>query len=177
MQLAFVFYILISIIVISGTVYFGSRPINPREYGYGSSSQSGSGNILMAVLFLLISIFFGMRWFTPSGSSNIGTSFSTTWPPPNSIGVCPDYTILKVDNTTTPPTYTCDDTMGIATVASTTGTNASIPLNVIAVGISVSRPVASLCSDCYAKGLTWEGICIPNSNAPVNSTVLPPSPG
>jgi hypothetical protein len=167
MEVTFVFYILISVIVISGSVYFGSGP------------GSRSGSFVMAICFLLVSILFGMRWFTTSGASNIGTNVSTTWPPPNSINVCPDYTTMTSSTPAagTSPIYTCTDTSRVATVASLGGP-AQIVLNRVVPGSPTvyMRPTADLCNECYTKGLTWEGVCTANSKAPVNATVVPPSP-
>ena len=160
MDLSFVFYVIISVIVISGSMFFNSRP--------GAMSKA----IVMSVLFLLVSVFFGLRWFTTSGTSNIGTNHLTTWPPPNSINMCPDYTTLSSsggDN----PVWTCTDTKGV----SKKGPNQTVALN---ANPSSTNPgyygVTDLCADSYAKGLTWEGICIPNSNNPINVNRIPPRP-
>ena len=159
MELSFIFYVLISIIVISGSLYFNSRP------------GAMSGAIVMALLFLLISIFFGMRWFTISGGSNLGTNISTTWPPPNSINMCPDYLTLTTGSGTN-PVYTCIDTKGISRI----GPNQSVILNEPS-GTNVNyRATSALCSDCYTKGITWEGVCIPNSDAPLRADIVPPRP-
>ena len=180
MELAFVFYILISVIVISGSVYFGSGSRSRDPYSRSSyDSGSRSGSFVMAICFLLVSVFFGMRWFTTSGASNIGTNVSTTWPPPNSINVCPDYmTMTSTAGTSgTSPVYTCTDTSGVATVASASGP-ATLTLNTVVSGSPAlfMRPVADLCKDCYTKGLTWEGVCTANSSAPVRADIVPPSP-
>lgn len=160
MDLLFLFYILISVIVISGSMYFNYRP------------GAMSGAIVMTLLFILISVFFGMRWFTPSGTSNIGTNISKTWPPPNSINMCPDYTVLTASSDTY-PIYTCTDNIGISKV----GPNKSLVLNANPSATNMGyRTVIDLCADCYAKGFTWEGICIPNSEAPISLTVSPPRP-
>lgn len=180
MESAFVFYILISVIVISGSVYFGSGSQSIDMYGRRSyNSGSRSGSFVMAICFLLVSIFFGMRWFTVSGASTIGTNVSTTWPPPNSINVCPDYMTMTSSTPAagTSPIYTCTDTSRVATVASLGGP-ATLTLNRVVSGSPTlyMRPVADLCGDCYTMGLTWEGVCTANSRAPVNATVVPPSP-
>ena len=169
MELSFIFYILISVIVISGSMYFNTTA--------GSMSKA----IVMSLLFLLVSIYFGMRWFNTSGKSNIGTNISTTWPPPNSINMCPDFTVLVNKGKSggnTYAQYSCHDKMGV----SKTTLNAEIILNnpsganlnyrsLVDIG-----SVDGMCKECFTKGLTWEGVCIPNSPNPVNATVLPPSP-
>jgi hypothetical protein len=169
MELSFIFYILISVIVISGSMYFNVNA--------GSMSKA----VVMSLLFLLVSIYFGMRWFNTSGKSNIGTNVSTTWPPPNSINMCPDFTVLVNKGKSSGNTYaqySCHDKMGV----SKSTLNAEIILNnpsganlnyrsLIDIG-----SVDGMCKECFTKGLTWEGVCIPNSPNPVNATVLPPSP-
>ena len=163
MNILFVFYVLISVIAISGSMYLNSRP------------GAMSGAIVMSILFLLVSVYFGTRWFTPSGNSNIGTNISTTWPPPNSINICPDYTVLSqsaIEGNNKFAKYTCIDTNGV----STNGPGKSIVLNNPSGSNSNFRSAEELCSDCKDMGLTWEGICITGSSAPLNSTVVPPRP-
>jgi hypothetical protein len=148
---------------------------------FNSGGGSMSKAVVMSLLFLLVSIYFGMRWFNTSGKSNIGTNISTTWPPPNSINMCPDYTVLvnkgKLD-TNTYTQYACQDKVGV----SKRGPNSEIILNeprgenanyrsLVDIGAN-----PGLCSECLTKGLTWEGICIPNSANPINVTVIPPRP-
>jgi hypothetical protein len=160
MDITFVFYVIISIIVISGSMYYNSTP--------GSMSKA----VIMAILFLLVSIYFGTRWFTTSGASNIGTNHVTTWPPPNSINMCPDYTTLSSSGGQY-PVWTCTDTIGISTV----GPGQKVALN---ANPSSTNPgyygISDLCKDCYEKGLTWEGVCVPNSSNPINVTANPPRP-
>jgi hypothetical protein len=169
MELSFIFYILISVIVISGSMYFNS--------GSGSMSKA----VVMSLLFLLVSIYFGMRWFNTSGKSNIGTNVSATWPPPNSINMCPDYTVLVnkgKSGTNTYAQYACQDKLGV----SKTTLNAEIILNNPSGANMNYRSLVDigstdgLCKECFSKGLTWEGICIPNSTNPIDARVQPPSP-
>ena len=160
MDLSFVFYVMISVIIISGSFYLNS------------SSGAMSKAVVMSLLFLLVLIFFGLRWFTTSGTSNIGNNHLTTWPPPNSINMCPDYTTLSSDGSTY-PTWTCTDTKGVSTL----GPNKTVALN---ANPSSTNPgyysVSDLCTDCYGKGLTWEGICVTGSSNPINPKTNPPRP-
>ena len=160
MDQSFVFYVIISIIVISGSMHFNSSP--------GAMSKA----VVMALLFLLISIYFGTRWFSPSGKSNIGNNQISTWPPPNSINMCPDYTVLS-SNGAQYPIWTCTDTMGVSTV----GPGKSVALNDNPTSTNPGYyAVTDLCSDSYAKGLTWEGVCVPNSSNPLSIKSSPPRP-
>jgi hypothetical protein len=162
MELSFIFYILISVIVISGSLYLNIRP--------GAMSKG----IVMALLFILISVYFGLRWFTTSGKSNIGTNLSTTWPPPNSLSMCPDFTTLS-SNGNQYAIYTCTDTRRVST--SGAASPATLKLNDNPTSTNMGYySVNQLCSSCYSAGLTWEGVCIPNSDQPVNASASPPRP-
>lgn len=177
MEIAFIFYVLISIIIISGSAYLNRRSSSRDAIGYSwqrSASDTGrrSSPIVMGILFLLVFVFFGLRWFTTSGNYKIVPQISTTWPPPNSINVCPDYTALSIDKSTTPPTYTCKDINGIAAPP-----QGGTPSNILALNTSTGwRSTADLCADCYRNGFRWESICIPNSNAPIRADIEPPRP-
>lgn len=162
MELSFLFYILISVIVISGSLYFNIRP--------GAMSKG----IVMCILFILLFIFFGLRWFTASGASNIGTNLSTTWPPPNSLSMCPDFTTLS-SNGNQYAIYTCTDTRRVSRTAAASPATLALNDNPTSTNMGYYS-VASLCKSCYGAGLTWEGVCIPNSDQPVNASVSPPRP-
>jgi len=177
MEIAFIFYVLISIIIISGSAYLNRRSSLRGASGLEwqrsfSDPNRRSSPIVMGILFLVVFIFFGLRWFTTSGNFKIVTPVSTTWPPPNSTNVCPDYTALSIDKSTTPPTYSCKDINGIA-AAPQGGT----PSNTLLLNTSAGwRSVADLCADCYRNGFRWESVCIPNSSAPVRADIEPPHP-
>lgn len=160
MELSFIFYILVSVMVISGSMFFNMKP--------GSMSKAA----VMSLLFLLVSIYFGTRWFSTSGETKIGTNIATTWPPPNSISMCPDYTTLSSDGNTN-PTYTCTDNIGVRKNAR----GATLNLN---SNPSATNPgyytVSDLCKQCNNLGLTWQGICVPNSDNPIDTNVNPPRP-
>ena len=162
MELSFIFYILISVIVISGSMYLNIRP--------GAMSKG----IVMSLLFILISVYFGLRWFTASGASNIGTNLSATWPPPNSISMCPDFTTLS-SNGGQYPVYTCTDTRRVSTVGAASPATLVLNNNPTSTNLGYYS-VSELCTKCNAAGLTWEGVCIPNSGQPVNAAASPPRP-
>jgi hypothetical protein len=162
MELSYIFYILISVIVISGSMYFNMRP--------GAMSKG----IVMSILFLLIFIYFGMRWFTSSGASNIGTNLSAVWPPPNSIGMCPDFTSLS-STTGAFPVYTCTDVKRVSTKPSAQPHALALNANPSQTNLGYYS-VRELCIRCYELGLTWEGVCITNSNQPVNVNISLPRP-
>jgi uncharacterized membrane protein len=170
MNVLFIAYILACIIVITGTFYFNNNE-NKRIAAY-----------VMPLLFLAIAVFFGMRWFNKSGDSIIPTNVSTTWPPPNSINVCPDFLSLRNDVTGSTKNYYCVDPLGVTTTAAGIqqwsssasdsakfklgSTTAASTVNGVVTPASANWiPVATLCQNCFTMGLTWEGVCIPGSKA------------
>ena len=177
MEIAFIFYVLISIIIISGSAYLNQRSSSRDATGYSwqrslSDPNRRSSPIVMGILFLVVFIFFGLRWFTTSGNFKIAPQISTTWPPPNSTNVCPDYTALSIDKSTTQPTYSCKDINGVAAPP-----QGGTPSNTLALNTGTTwRSVADMCADCYRNGFRWESICIPNSSAPVRADIEPPRP-
>jgi len=168
MTLFFILYCLACIIIISGTFYFNSR------------SGKKVTAFVMPILFLVIAVFFGMRWFTATGASAIPTNLSTVWPPPNSINVCPDFLSFRSDVTGGTTTYYCVDPLGVTTSApglqqwSSSGTAATqFQLGKVTTATTTGTTttpattswldVGTLCRNCYTMGLNWEGVCIPGS--------------
>jgi hypothetical protein len=168
MNLYFILYVLGCIIIISGTFY------------YNSTAGNRLTAFVMPVLFLAISVFFGMRWFTPSGDSAISNKLSPIWPPANAINMCPDFLSMRSDVNGTTTTYYCVDPLGVTTSASglqvwsSSGTAATQfqPGTVTAPSVSgtTTNPgsnnpidINTLCKNCHTMGLTWEGVCIPGS--------------
>lgn len=152
-----------AIMVISGSVFFfkNGNSITGGIYGIGS---------------LALAIFFGTRWFLPSG---IDAGAGTQWPPV--INVCPDFLSLY---TLTPSgaaaaKKVCIDTIGVSKNGSLkvwsdpTQTDSSYffdPTPTVATG---STLVATLCDQCTAKGITWEGIY---DGTACTSKNVPPTP-
>jgi len=165
MNVYFIFYVLICIIVISGSFYL---------------NRSGGRNIasiVSPVLYLVIAVFFGMRWFTTSGDTQMNTNLSPVWPPTSALNVCPDFLSLRNETSGNTTNYYCIDTLGVSTnpngiqVWSTTPTDAmKFSLGSVKKPSSASAgtkydwvDVQTLCNNCYSMGLSWEGVCIPGS--------------
>jgi len=168
MNLYFILYVLISIIVISGSFYF---------------NRSGGRNIasiITPVLYLVVAVFFGMRWFTTSGDAKVNTNLSPVWPPPNSLNVCPDFLSLRSDTSGATTKYYCIDTLGVSTNPngiqkwSTSPSEAmKFSLGSVTAGSTTGQmttskkanweDVQTLCNNCFTMGLSWEGVCIPGS--------------
>jgi hypothetical protein len=170
MNIYFILYVLGSIIVISGTFYYNSKT------GHRLTA------FVMPILFLAIAVFFGLRWFTPSGDSAINTNLSPVWPPANSINVCPDFLSLRSDVSGPTTTYYCVDPLGVTTNASglqvwsssaEAATQFQLGTTTAATTVGTTTTVASntpidvntLCKNCNRMGLTWEGVCIPRTDS------------
>ena len=147
MQITFVFFVLFSIISILGSLYFKF------------TTNQGIAGLILGLGFLMISIFFGLRWFTTSG--NYASSVPTgNWPP--SINVCPDYlSLIKLNGV-----KVCVDPIGVSIQNGThglkkwngdsnTGTDYVFDLMLEKTG---NLRVEALCNQCKLKGLTWEGV-------------------
>lgn len=162
MQISFVFFVLISIILV-----VGSLAINFKSHKVITA-------IILAVGFLGISIGFGIRWFTPSGNYTSSTG-PGSWPP--AINVCPDYLSLLTLN----GVKVCVDPLGVSvskdgisplkkwTGGANTGTDFIFDLYLNQSG---QARVDALCAQCTLKGLTWEGVY--DGNACMNKE--PPVP-
>lgn len=146
MQISFVFFILLAIISILGSLYLKFN------------SNEGLAGIVLAVGILIISVFFGKRWFTPSGDYT--TSPSGKWPP--TMNVCPDYLSLTTIN----GVKVCIDPVGVSlkdktspfkkwTGPSNTGDDYVFNLMLEKTGEARAK---DLCKQCELKGLTWEGL-------------------
>ena len=147
MQLSFIFFILVSLVVILGSFYL--------KY---NSNQPISAFIL-SIGFFIIAIIFGVQWFTLSGNA-IGSSGSGPWPP--TISVCPDFLSLSSDDS---GNQFCIDTIGVSNPPSGTGlqvwskTNNG-PTSQFDLNLTVTPTVRikNLCDQCKNYGLTWEGV-------------------
>jgi len=168
MNLYFVLYVLGCIIIISGTFY------------YNSAQGHRLTAFVMPVMFLAISVFFGLRWFTPSGDSAISNNLSPIWPPANAINMCPDFLSMRSDVNGATTSYYCVDPLGVTTSASglQVWSSSATAATQFQLG-SITAPstsgtttdpgsnnmlgVITLCQNCFKMGLTWEGVCIPGS--------------
>jgi len=153
MDLSFFIYLFLAIASISGgTYYFFMRDnqIAAGIYGVGA---------------LVIAIFFGSRWFLPSGSA---TTTPGTWPPV--INVCPDFMSLVTltpaanpgSSTPAAPELVCVDTIGIYKDGITKwspGDTAEGKIFHLFASISDDKARGTaLCNECKLKKVAWEGV-------------------
>jgi hypothetical protein len=161
MNLSFYLYLFLVIAsVVGGTYYFFklNNTITGSIYLIGS---------------IVISAYFGSRWFLPSGVASGGT-----WPPV--VNVCPDF--MSLVTLTPAPTGTaasvpetvCVDTIGIYSNISkwTPGSTADNTIFKLFATQDPSVRLKSLCDQCIAKGVTWEGFYTEG----VCADTLPPTP-
>jgi hypothetical protein len=144
MNFNLILYIVVSIMLISGSFYL--------NFSNGKSTQA----MILGVGFLLVSVIFGLRWF--SSVFKAPTNDSMVWPP--KINTCPDYlTLTKVSGV-----YVCVDTVGVSqqqdvlakwTDANQTDAKYLFNLSLDKVG---SERVSALCNSCKAAKITWEGV-------------------
>lgn len=142
MTYIFLFYVFLSIVCITGGAY----------YFYSSNHQ------LTAYIYFVGSIaaviFFGLRWFSPSG--DITKAASGAWPP--SINYCPDFMSLAVIE----DEQVCIDTIGVAqngglAVSDGTQVNDRYVFHLFTDKIGKER-VNLLCEESKSKQVTWEGV-------------------
>jgi len=159
MQLSFIFYLLISMSSILGSVYFNVQA--------GKYISAG----ILCVGFLTISILYGYYMFTPSGDL-ISTTVSGPWPP--TINVCPDFLSLITLN----GTPVCVDPIGISTTTgalnkwTNSGNTGSTYIFDLSLTLTGDERVRALCNQCQTKGLTWEGV-FDGSNCLNNQPPIP----
>lgn len=150
MQLSFIFFILVSLVVILGSFYL--------KY---SSNQPISA-FMLSIGFFVIAIVFGLQWFTLSGEYTT-TSSSGGWPP--TINVCPDFLSVSSDNA---GNHFCIDTIGVSNppsgsptgglqVWSSTHAGPTTQFDLHLTAPQIKR-VQTLCDQCKNYGLTWEGV-------------------
>jgi hypothetical protein len=154
-----------AIMVISGTVFFfkSGNSISGGIYGIGT---------------LALSIFFGTRWFLPSG---VDASAGSQWPPV--INVCPDFLSLYtlIPSGATAPKVVCIDTIGVSkngnlkVWSDPTQTDASYYFDPTPTPPAGKTLVATLCDNSSAMGLTWEGIYDGTSCTTKNVPPTPPA--
>lgn len=142
MNLSFIFFVFINIVIILGMTY--------RFYGSGEEF----GALIILAGFIGAAVFFGLRWFTGKGEMKNGAG---PWPP--LLNTCPDFLTLHTVNNE----QVCIDTVGVAkggklkkwTDPTQTGEEYLFKLY---LDQSADARVKSLCDECSAKGVTWEGI-------------------
>jgi hypothetical protein len=120
---------------------------------YQSRGEEITGGILF-VGFLLLSVYFGLRWFPPAGTDKATV---TTWPPV--INYCPDFLSLHIIN----GKQVCIDTVGVAQTGGIsrwtdpTQTDERYQFNIFSDKSGKER-VKSLCEQAKLKKVTWEGV-------------------
>jgi hypothetical protein len=126
-----------------------------------SNSERFWGAIIALILFILIFVFFGLRWFT--GTNTVFT-YAGAWPP--IINMCPDYLVYFKKGTVD----SCIDMLGVSTKPgillpwTQEDTPSNPPQNPSKYFMSVYKPgmtpdqLKKLCADTMVAGLSWEGI-------------------
>jgi len=142
MNFYLILYIVVSIMLITGSFYI--------NFSTGKSTQA----VILGVGFLLLSILFGLRWFSTLFSP--ATSPITSWPP--AINTCPDYLVLTKIN----GIPICVDNVGVSQQGMDKWTSPDqmdekYLFNLFLDQMGSAR-VSSLCAQCKTKGVTWEGV-------------------
>ena len=134
------------------------------NYSSGKSIMA----VILAVGFLLISLLFGLRWF-----SNLFSAQNTpikSWPP--ALNICPDYLVLTKVN----GVPVCVDNVGVSQQGMSLWTSPDQTDERYLFNLSLdkmgSARVLALCDQCKTKGVTWEGVW--DGNVCLN--VEPPRP-
>ena len=134
------------------------------NYSTGKSIQA----VILGIGFLLLSVLFGLRWFSNLFSAQ--TTPITSWPP--AINICPDYLVLSKVN----GVPVCLDNVGVSQRGmelwtSPDQTDEKYLFNLFLDKMGSAR-VNTLCDQCKTKGVTWEGVW--DGNVCLN--VEPPRP-
>lgn len=113
------------------------------------------------VLFILIFVFFGMRWFSGSEMAGPGAGYKGVWPP--QIAVCPDYLTYYKSGTTEGCYNATGSTLGNLTSlsAAPTGqdiTTATKSFNNVYTPSMKRDQLKPLCDAAKTAQLSWEGI-------------------
>jgi hypothetical protein len=147
MDLSFYLYLfLVLASVLGGTYYFFKQ----------DNTITGSIYLIGSVV---ISAYFGSRWFMASGVRTGGT-----WPP--AVNVCPDFMSLVTltpassGTSASAPETVCVDTIGIYSNGVSKWTPGSTSESTIFHLFATQEPklrMTSLCDQSKAKNVTWEG--------------------
>jgi hypothetical protein len=164
MDLSFYLYIFGAIALIMG-----------GSYTFFKAKSTVTAGIFL-VGSIALAIFFGVRWFLPSGVR----ATDGPWPPV--INVCPDFlstaSIAGRDTAGTPTTeIVCVDTVGVAgpggiQVWPQGGSNDERYL--FRLFASDPNRQVKLCQQCNEKKVTWEGVYDPSGACSANVPPLPP---
>jgi len=142
----FILFVLFAIGICStAPVYFYNR----NKYFAGFASL---------VLFILIFVFYGMRWFSGSTMAGPAAGYKGAWPP--QISVCPDYLTYYESGTGSSKTTGCYNATGamIGSLTSGTSTTTAAQFNQTYNSKATPARLTELCNKAKEKSLTWEGI-------------------
>ena len=146
MDFLLIAYVLVSVVVISGSFYI--------NYTSGKITTAG----ILGFGTLIASIFFGIRWFP--GGTLVSKSIKGPWPP--SVNVCPDFlSLTKVNGISV-----CIDPVGASRRERNAGMNQwkdatqTDPSYLFSLHTDKqgSARMKALYAECKAKGVTWEGV-------------------
>jgi hypothetical protein len=142
MNFYLILYIVVSIMFITGSFYL--------NYSNGKSIQA----VILGIGFLLLSVVFGLRWFSNLFSAE--NTPITSWPP--ALNICPDYLVLSKVN----GVPVCLDNIGVSQHGmeiwrSPDQTDEKYLFNLFLDKMGSAR-VSALCNECKTKGVTWEGV-------------------
>jgi len=146
MDFLLVAYILIAVVVITGSFY-----INFSAGKITTAGILGAGTLIAAIIF-------GIRWF-PRGEL-VTKKIEGPWPP--SVNVCPDFlSLTKVNGVSM-----CIDPVGASRRENNAGMNQWKDASQIDPSFTFSlytnlqgnARLAKLYAECKAKGVTWEGV-------------------
>ena len=145
----FILYVLFAIAVCStAPVYFYNR----SKYFAGFASL---------ILFILIFVFYGMRWFSGSTLAGPAAGYKGAWPP--QISVCPDYLTYYESGTIKGCYNATGSTLGtlLSLTATPTGqdiTTSTKSFNAIYSPSMKRDQLGPLCQAAKTAQLSWEGI-------------------
>ena len=153
MDLKFLFFCFLSVVLITGGGFFffsSGREITAAIYFLGATAAA---------------IVFGLRWFSSSGAA----SGPGVWPP--AINFCPDFLTLA----TIADEKVCIDMAGVAqnsNLQKSDGTNTGENFIFHLYLTDGTDRVTKLCDQAKLKGVTWEGVW----NGTACSGTAPPLP-
>lgn len=146
MDYSFIAYVFLAIVIVLGGVY----TLHSRQRPYSA--------VMCLLLFILVMVFFGQRWFKDGMSK---ANYTGTWPP--LINMCPDYLVYFNRG----GQDTCIDISGVNrsggslkswTMEETPKNPPPDPSKYFPYVYKPGADVKALCQAAMNAGLTWEGI-------------------
>ncbi len=142
----FILFVLFAIGICStAPVYFYNR----NKYFAGFASL---------ILFILIFVFYGMRWFSGSTMAGPAAGYKGAWPP--QISVCPDYLTYYENGSGSSKVTGCYNTTGekIGSLISAQAPTDAANFNYTYTPAATKDRLTELCNKAKEKSITWEGI-------------------